>query len=74
MKGRSNYELRVVDCERRFYDTNIWSPKKRDEKLNYMHNNPVKQGLVKHPGDYPWPSWKFYLWNDGSILGMEKML
>jgi REP element-mobilizing transposase RayT len=33
---------------------NIWSPKKRDGKLNYMHNNPVKRGLVKHPGEWPW--------------------
>jgi hypothetical protein len=41
-----NYELWVPDCERRLYDMNIWSPKKRDEKLNYMHNNPVKRGLV----------------------------
>jgi putative transposase len=53
---------------------NIWSPKKRDEKLNYTHNNPVKRGLVKHPGDWPWSSWRFYLWNDGSVLGMDKML
>jgi hypothetical protein len=29
---------------------NIWTPKKRDEKLNYLHNNPVKRGLVSHPG------------------------
>jgi len=53
---------------------NIWSPKKRDEKLNYMHNNPVRRGLVKHPGDWPWSSWRFYFRNDGSILGMDKML
>jgi hypothetical protein len=33
---------------------NIWSAKKRDEKLHYMHNNPVKSGLVKEPGDWPW--------------------
>ena len=56
------------------YDMNIWSPKKRDEKLNYMHNNPVKRGLLKHPGDWPWSSWRFYFWNDASILGMDKML
>ncbi len=31
------------------YDLNIWSEKKRLEKLNYMHNNPVKRGLVKAP-------------------------
>jgi hypothetical protein len=22
--------------------------------LNYMHHNPVKRGLVKQPGDWPW--------------------
>jgi REP element-mobilizing transposase RayT len=31
---------------------NIWTAKKREEKLNYMHNNPVKRGLVKQPGDW----------------------
>jgi hypothetical protein len=55
---------------------NIWSPKKRDERLNYMYNNPVKRGLVKHPGDRPWSrrGGRFYFWNDASILGMDKML
>src|SRR5271156_1587024 len=32
--------------QRRFYDFNVWSAKKRVEKLNYMHRNPVKRGLV----------------------------
>jgi putative transposase len=32
--------------QRRFYDFNVWSRKKRIEKLNYMHMNPVKRGLV----------------------------
>jgi hypothetical protein len=40
--------------KRRFYELNIWTAKKRDEKLHYMHNNPVKRGLVKEPGDWPW--------------------
>jgi hypothetical protein len=53
---------------------NIWSLKKRDEKLNYMHNNLVKRSPVKHPGDWPWWSRRFYFWSDGSILGMDKML
>jgi len=39
---------------RRSYDMNIWSEKKIHEKLNYMHNNPVKRGLVAQPGDWPW--------------------
>jgi putative transposase len=29
----------------RFYDFNVWTTKKRVEKLRYMHRNPVKRGL-----------------------------
>jgi hypothetical protein len=29
---------------------NVFNEKKRREKLNYMHNNPVKRGLVSAPG------------------------
>jgi hypothetical protein len=42
--------------------------------LHYMHNNPVKRGLVKHSGDWRWSSWRFYFWNDGPILGIDRML
>ena len=27
---------------------------KREEKLNYMRKNPVKRGLVRQSGDWPW--------------------
>jgi hypothetical protein len=53
---------------------NIGSPKKPDEKLNYVQNNPVQRGLVKDSGDWPRSSWRFHRWDDGSILGMDKML
>ena len=53
---------------------NIWTPKERDEKLNYLHSNPLKQDLLKHPGDPPWSSWRFYFWNDASVLAMDKMV
>ena len=33
--------------------------KKRIEKLQYMHMNPVKRGLVVHPKDWPWNSFSF---------------
>jgi hypothetical protein len=59
---------------KRFYDMNIWSPKKRDGKLNYTRDDPVKRGLVKHPGEGPWSSRRFFFRNDASILDMEKML
>ena len=46
--------------QRRFYDFNVWSEKKRREKLQYMHANPVQRKLVEHPRDWPWSSWAHY--------------
>ncbi|HYB60926.1 MAG TPA: transposase [Methylomirabilota bacterium] len=46
--------------QRRFYDFNVWSFRKKNEKLNYMHFNPVKRGLVKHPKQWGWSSYRFY--------------
>jgi putative transposase len=54
--------------QRRFYDFNVWSEKKFKEKLEYMHANPIKRGLVLHPKDWPWSSWRHYaLGEQGSI-------
>jgi REP element-mobilizing transposase RayT len=39
--------------------------------LNYMHNNPVKRGLVKEPSDWPWSSWRFCFLNDTSLLATD---
>ena len=46
--------------QRRFYDFNVWSLKKRVENLHYMHMNPLKRKLVDHPKDWPWSSFSFY--------------
>lgn len=31
------------------------------------HNNPVKRGLATQPGDWLWPSWRFYYLEDSSL-------
>jgi putative transposase len=46
--------------QRRFYDFNVWSVKKRIEKLRYMHRNPVKRGLVASPELWRWSSFRAY--------------
>src|SRR5665213_1285892 len=46
--------------QRRFYDFNVWSLKKKVEKLHYMHMNPLKRKLVDHPRDWPWSSFSSY--------------
>jgi putative transposase len=45
----------------RFYDFNVWTTKKRAEKLRYIHRNPVKRGLVNAPEEWRWSSYRFYL-------------
>ena len=36
----------------RFYDFNVWTERKRVEKLRYMHRIPVKRGLVAEREDW----------------------
>ena len=52
-------ESRYRLWQRRFYPLNVYSEKKRLEKLTYMHNNPVKRRLVSTPGEWPWSSRRF---------------
>ena len=47
--------------QRRYYDFNIFTEAKLDEKLEYMHMNPVRAGLVEKAIDWPWSSARFYL-------------
>ena len=42
------------------YDFNVYSSYKLREKLEYMHANPVKRGLVKSPSAWMWSSFLFY--------------
>jgi putative transposase len=44
----------------RFYDFNVWTSRKRVEKLRYMHRNPVKRGLVESPELWQWSSYRAY--------------
>jgi putative transposase len=45
----------------RYYDFNVFTEAKRVEKLNYMHANPMKRGLVEKPEDWRWSSYRYYL-------------
>jgi putative transposase len=57
----------------RFYDFVVWNPHKRPEKLNYMHDNPVRRGLVSEPGEWRWSSYRFYAYDEsGPVLLNEQ--
>ena len=52
---------------------NVFTEKKHREKLDYMHNNPVKRKLVISPDQWPWSSFRFYYLNDSSVLPMDRL-
>ena len=53
----------------RYYDFNVYSERKRVEKLKYMHRNPVKRGLVAQPADLVWSSSRH--WATGELGTVE---
>jgi putative transposase len=65
--------------QHRFYDFNVWTDRKRIEKLRYIHRNPVKRGLVSEPDQWKWSSFRAYAYledgpvivNDCSVLKMR---
>ena len=65
--------------QHRFYDFNVWSARKRIEKLRYIHRNPVERGLVAEPEQWKWSSFRAYAYgelgpvvvNDWSVLKMR---
>lgn len=59
--------------QRRFYARNVWSEKKRLEKLNYLHNNPVQRRWVSAPGEWPWSSRRFYFLQDASRIALDRL-
>jgi putative transposase len=57
----------------RFYDFNVYSAKKKREKLEYMHGNPVKRGLVRNPGDWIWSSYLFYEKGQNGLVPIDHL-
>jgi len=80
-RGAASWSVAVPHhiWQARFYDFNLWTERKRIEKLRYMHRNPVQRGLVESPEQWRWSSFRWYLCgeagpvriNDTDILHMR---
>ena len=55
----------------RYYDFNVYTERKRIEKLRYMHRNPVKRGLVESPQDWQSSSFRHYLTGEMGRVEIE---
>jgi len=50
------------------YDRNIFSDEELLEKIDYIHANPVRRGLVDRTTDWPWSSALWYDQHDGLAM------
>src|SRR5438128_8644806 len=55
----------------RYYDFNVWSERKRVEKLRYVHRNPVKRRLVESPEQWAWSSFRHYISGIEGVVEIE---
>jgi putative transposase len=53
------------------YDRNIFTDEEFEEKLRYIHNNPVARGLIQRPEDWPWSSARWYMGMRDGTLPMD---
>lgn len=61
LKAKEGQREIVRVWQKRYYDFNVFSPRKFDEKLDYIHYNPVQKGLAAAPDEYIWSSAAWYL-------------
>lgn len=54
-----------------FSSIDLWSPKFIRQKLNYIHMNPVRAGLCKHPAEWKWSSFRSYLPHEEGSVPIE---
>jgi len=54
--------------QRRFYDFNVWSAAKHAEKVHYIHQNPVRRGLVAEPEQWAWSSFRACAYREPGIV------
>jgi putative transposase len=55
----------------RYYDFNVFTDRKRIEKLRYMHRNPVTRGLVPKPESWAWSSFRHYSSGERGTVEIE---
>jgi putative transposase len=57
--------------QRLFYDFNVFTDAKRVEKRRYMHRNPYTRGLVTHPKDWAWSSYRHWACGETGVVTVE---
>lgn len=69
--NQKNHQKGVI-WQSGYYDHIVRDEKDFKTKLNYMHKNPVKAGLVDDPGEYRYSSFRNYYFGENSVLEIDK--
>ena len=54
-----------------FSSIDLWSVKLVQQKLHYVHSNPVRAGLCEHSADWQWSSFRAYLRHEEGSVPIE---
>jgi REP-associated tyrosine transposase len=57
--------------QKRYYDRNVRSDREFTVKLRYLHQNPLKRGLVPDPKDWKWSSYRHYALREKVVIEIE---
>jgi REP element-mobilizing transposase RayT len=66
--GRSTHKV----WQDSFWDVNIYSEPFLRQKLNYVHRNPVRAGLVEKPEDYVYSSYRNYVAGEEWLVEIDQ--
>lgn len=70
-EGHRCYEYRLFQKGR--YDFEIMSEEKLLEKIEYMHRNPIRAGLVLEMEEYRFSSARNYVLDDDSLIKLDPL-
>jgi len=59
--------------QRRFYDEGIRNTAMLMQKIDYIHNNPVRKKLVTSPEEYPYSSYHWYFGHNKDALEIDRL-
>ena len=57
--------------QRKYFSFNLYSTRKLREKINYIHGNPVRAGLVQCPEEWKYSSDRYYILGKSVGLPIE---
>jgi REP element-mobilizing transposase RayT len=66
--SRAEYKV-WQDC---FWEEAAFTNEFLGQKLNYIHMNPVRAGLVDEPQKYPYSSYRNFEFDDNTLIEMDK--